>query len=81
MGLILLRGIKSIIGGGLGVIKCRTRENRNMATVTSTESRIFWFAVLESCLMVAMAGVQVYFVQSFFSKGSGSSSSMHKRMI
>jgi hypothetical protein len=57
----------------------RTRENRNLATVASTEGRIFWFAILESVLMIAMAGVQVYFVQSYFSRGGISSSK--QRMI
>ncbi|OAD01580.1 hypothetical protein MUCCIDRAFT_146649 [Mucor lusitanicus CBS 277.49] len=49
----------------------RTRENRNFATVTSTESRIFWFASLESCAIVAMACVQVYVVKRFFSVKRG----------
>lgn len=49
----------------------RTRENRNFATVASTESRIFWFASLESCAIVAMAWLQVYAVQSFFSVKRG----------
>lgn len=37
----------------------RTRENRNFATVESTESRIFWFSVLEVILIVSMAALQV----------------------
>ncbi|KAL9543157.1 hypothetical protein MBANPS3_008254 [Mucor bainieri] len=45
----------------------RTRENRNAATVASTESRIFWFALLESCAIVAMACLQVAVVKRFFS--------------
>ncbi|KAL8692198.1 MAG: hypothetical protein Q9218_002729 [Villophora microphyllina] len=44
----------------------RTRENRNMSTVKSTESRIFNFSVAESALMIAMAGLQVFIVRFFF---------------
>ncbi|KAL8873281.1 MAG: hypothetical protein Q9174_001227 [Haloplaca sp. 1 TL-2023] len=44
----------------------RTRENRNMSTVKSTEGRIFNFSVMESALMVAMAGLQVFIVRFFF---------------
>ncbi|BFZ53113.1 hypothetical protein PYCC9005_000136 [Savitreella phatthalungensis] len=46
----------------------RTRENRNMSTVQSTESRIFWFAVLESVAMVAASFLQVFVVRTFFSR-------------
>ncbi|KAI9320464.1 emp24/gp25L/p24 family/GOLD-domain-containing protein [Dichotomocladium elegans] len=49
----------------------RTRENRNSATVLSTESRIFWFALLESAAIVAMAGLQVFVVRSFFKVKKG----------
>ncbi|CCU82087.1 unnamed protein product [Blumeria hordei] len=44
----------------------RTRENRNFSTVRSTERRIFNFSVLESLLMVCMAGLQVFVVRFFF---------------
>ncbi|KAI4273713.1 MAG: hypothetical protein L6R35_006385 [Caloplaca aegaea] len=44
----------------------RTRENRNMSTVKSTENRIFNFSVAESALMVSMAGLQVFIVRFFF---------------
>ncbi|KAL8711459.1 MAG: hypothetical protein Q9220_004117 [cf. Caloplaca sp. 1 TL-2023] len=44
----------------------RTRENRNMSTVRSTESRIFNFSIAESALMVSMAGLQVFIVRFFF---------------
>lgn len=44
----------------------RTRENRNFSTVKSTESRIFNFSVIESGLMVCMAGLQVFIVRFFF---------------
>ncbi|KAI4268605.1 MAG: hypothetical protein L6R38_007796 [Xanthoria sp. 2 TBL-2021] len=44
----------------------RTRENRNMSTVKSTENRIFNFSVMESLLMISMAGLQVFIVRFFF---------------
>ncbi|KAF2754763.1 supernatant protein factor, C-terminal domain-containing protein [Pseudovirgaria hyperparasitica] len=44
----------------------RTRENRNFSTVRSTEKRIFNFSVMESLMMVAMAGLQVFIVRFFF---------------
>jgi len=44
----------------------RTRENRNFSTVRSTEKRIFNFSVLESLMMVTMAGLQVFVVRFFF---------------
>lgn len=44
----------------------RTRENRNFSTVKSTEARIFNFSVVESGLMVCMAGLQVFIVRFFF---------------
>ena len=44
----------------------RTRENRNFSTVKSTEGRIFNFSVIESGLMVCMAGLQVFIVKFFF---------------
>jgi hypothetical protein len=49
----------------------RTRENRNSATVSSTESRIFWFAFLTSSAIIAMAGLQVFVIKSFFSTKRG----------
>ena len=47
----------------------RTRENRNFSTVRSTESRIWNFSLVESCLMVGMAGLQVFVVRMFFTGG------------
>ncbi|KAF2769770.1 supernatant protein factor, C-terminal domain-containing protein [Teratosphaeria nubilosa] len=47
----------------------RTRENRNFSTVRSTEKRIFNFSLMESGLMVAMAGLQVFVVKMFFTGG------------
>ncbi|MCJ1330778.1 hypothetical protein MMC10_007465 [Thelotrema lepadinum] len=44
----------------------RTRENRNFSTVRSTEKRIFNFSIIESGMMVAMAGLQVFVVRFFF---------------
>lgn len=49
----------------------RTRENRNSATVNSTESRIFWFAFMESLAIVSMACLQVFVVKNFFSVKKG----------
>ncbi|KAK9451764.1 emp24/gp25L/p24 family/GOLD-domain-containing protein [Limtongia smithiae] len=44
----------------------RTRENRNFATVRSTESRIFYFSFVEVLAIVVMALGQVAVVQFFF---------------
>ncbi|KAF2125289.1 supernatant protein factor, C-terminal domain-containing protein [Dothidotthia symphoricarpi CBS 119687] len=44
----------------------RTRENRNFSTVKSTEKRIFNFSLMESGLMITMAGLQVFIVRFFF---------------
>ncbi|OXV08692.1 hypothetical protein Egran_03549 [Elaphomyces granulatus] len=44
----------------------RTRENRNFSTVRSTEQRIFNFSVIESLMIIAMAGLQVFIVRFFF---------------
>ncbi|WEW56135.1 hypothetical protein PRK78_001570 [Emydomyces testavorans] len=44
----------------------RTRENRNFSTVRSTEQRIFHFSVIESLMMLTMAGLQVFIVRFFF---------------
>ena len=53
----------------------RTRENRNFSTVRSTEGRIFRFSLIESGLMVAMAGLQVFIVKMFFTGGRKGESS------
>ncbi|CAO3564838.1 unnamed protein product [Mortierella alpina] len=50
----------------------KTRENRNFATVISTESRIFWFSLSESTLIVVMSALQVFVVRTFFSSGKRS---------
>lgn len=44
----------------------RTRENRNLSTVRSTEKRIFNFSLMESALIITMAGLQVFIVRFFF---------------
>lgn len=49
----------------------RTRENRNASTVQSTESRIFWFALLESAAIIVMAVLQVFVVRNFFNVKKG----------
>ncbi len=48
-----------------------SRENRNIATVKSTRSRIFWICLMESALMVGMAVAQVYLIQAFFAQRAG----------
>lgn len=45
----------------------RTRENRNMSTVKSTESRIMWFSIVESLLVLLMTGLQVTIARVVFS--------------
>ncbi|KAF9581831.1 hypothetical protein BGW38_001017 [Lunasporangiospora selenospora] len=45
----------------------KTRESRNFSTVISTESRIYWFSLTESALIVAMSAFQVFVVRTFFS--------------
>ncbi|RCH90647.1 hypothetical protein CU097_004075 [Rhizopus azygosporus] len=49
----------------------RTRENRNAATVVSTESRMFWFSLLESLAIVSMAVLQTLVIKSFFNVKKG----------
>lgn len=44
----------------------RTRENRNFATVISTENRIINFSMIQSFLVVAMGALQVFVVRFFF---------------
>ena len=47
----------------------RTREHRNIAAVKGLHDRIFWLAVFVSVVMLAMSILQVYVIQTFFSKG------------
>ncbi|KAJ3111229.1 hypothetical protein HDU96_005886 [Phlyctochytrium bullatum] len=49
----------------------RTREDRDFDTVKSTEGRIFWFSIVQGSIIVLTAIVQVFVIQTFFSKGSG----------
>ncbi|KAJ2724903.1 hypothetical protein GGI07_001652 [Coemansia sp. Benny D115] len=44
----------------------RSRENRNFATVSSTESRVLWFSALQSLSVVMVAVVQVYAIRALF---------------
>ncbi|KAG5463510.1 MAG: putative endosomal cargo receptor [Olpidium bornovanus] len=44
----------------------RPREHRSMATVQSTESRIFYFAVFESAMIITVAVTQVFIIRTFF---------------
>ncbi|KAJ3151191.1 hypothetical protein HDU86_006182 [Geranomyces michiganensis] len=46
----------------------RTRENRNFATVESTQNRIFWFGGSEAFMLVVVAAFQVFVIQAFFNK-------------
>ncbi|ORY01943.1 endosomal cargo receptor [Basidiobolus meristosporus CBS 931.73] len=60
------------IGGSLYSINhllkyFRTRENRNFATVRSTESRVFWYSLLECALIVGIASFQVFAIRKLFS--------------
>ncbi|TKY88704.1 hypothetical protein EX895_002335 [Sporisorium graminicola] len=48
----------------------RVRENRNFDTVRSTQSKIFWYSVVESVTMVGISVAQVYIVRALFEKGS-----------
>ena len=59
----------------------RTRENRNFSTVRSTERRVFNFSMIEVCMMVGMAGLQVLVVRFFFQgarKGESSTQCVQK---
>ncbi|KAF9203520.1 hypothetical protein BGZ49_006322 [Haplosporangium sp. Z 27] len=50
----------------------KARDSRNYATVISTESRIFWFSLTESAMIVVMSVFQVFVVRTFFSGGKRS---------
>jgi len=45
-----------------------TRENRGFSIVKSTRNRLFWYAVFETLAVIAMAMLQVYVLQTFFTK-------------
>jgi len=45
-----------------------TQENRGFSIVKSIQNRLFWYAVLESIGVIAMAVLQVYILQTFFTK-------------
>ncbi|KIJ67249.1 hypothetical protein HYDPIDRAFT_107991 [Hydnomerulius pinastri MD-312] len=45
-----------------------TRETRGFSLVKSTQNRLFWYAVCESVGVVGMAVLQVYILQTFFTK-------------
>lgn len=44
----------------------KTRNNRNQSTVKSTESRIFWFSIIDLMLMAGISTFQVLVVKYFF---------------
>ncbi|WWC92773.1 uncharacterized protein L201_007732 [Kwoniella dendrophila CBS 6074] len=45
-----------------------TRHHRNFSTVLSTQSRIFWFTVLECVIIAAMSLLQIWILKTFFSR-------------
>ncbi|ORY34768.1 emp24/gp25L/p24 family/GOLD-domain-containing protein [Naematelia encephala] len=45
-----------------------TRHHRNYSTVLSTQSRIFWFTVLESVIVIGMSILQIWVLKTFFSR-------------
>ncbi|GBE85745.1 emp24/gp25L/p24 family/GOLD-domain-containing protein [Sparassis latifolia] len=45
-----------------------TRENRGFDIVRSTQNRLFWYAVFECLGIIGIAVVQVYVLQTFFTK-------------
>ncbi|KAH7886642.1 emp24/gp25L/p24 family/GOLD-domain-containing protein [Phlebopus sp. FC_14] len=45
-----------------------TRETRGFSLVKSTQNRLFWYGVCESLGVVSMAVLQVYILQTFFTK-------------
>ncbi|KAF8840436.1 hypothetical protein PAXINDRAFT_69109 [Paxillus involutus ATCC 200175] len=45
-----------------------TRETRGFSLVKSTQNRLFWYGVCESVGVVGMAVLQVYILQTFFTK-------------
>ncbi|KAF8808953.1 hypothetical protein BYT27DRAFT_7188494 [Phlegmacium glaucopus] len=45
-----------------------TQENRGFSIVRSIQTRMFWYAVFESIGVIAMAVLQVYILQTFFTK-------------
>ncbi|EPQ26664.1 uncharacterized protein PFL1_05644 [Pseudozyma flocculosa PF-1] len=48
----------------------RVRENRNFGTVRNTQSKIFWYSIIESLVMIGISVGQVYIVRALFEKGS-----------
>ncbi|KAJ1986298.1 hypothetical protein H4R33_003432 [Dimargaris cristalligena] len=60
-----------LIGAGLARVErdlkyFRTRENRNKSTVQSTQERVFYFAVMESVAIFAVAALQVFAIRTLF---------------
>ncbi|KAH9846024.1 emp24/gp25L/p24 family/GOLD-domain-containing protein [Lenzites betulinus] len=45
-----------------------TRENRGFDLVKSTKNSMFWYTLLESLAVIGMAVLQVYILQTFFTK-------------
>ncbi|KAI8908578.1 emp24/gp25L/p24 family/GOLD-domain-containing protein [Gorgonomyces haynaldii] len=64
----------TFFGGELAALErrqrsIRTREHRNLASVKSLESRIYWISSINGVLMVLMSVGQVFVIQNFFSRG------------
>ncbi|KAF8907617.1 emp24/gp25L/p24 family/GOLD-domain-containing protein [Gymnopilus junonius] len=45
-----------------------TQENRGFSIVKSTQNRLFWYTLLECVGVISMAVLQVYILQTFFTK-------------
>jgi len=45
-----------------------TQENRGFSVVRSIQNRVFWYAVFETLCVIGMAVLQVYILQTFFTK-------------
>lgn len=48
----------------------RVRETVHMDVQRSTNSRVLWYALAESVILIAVSGAQLYFVRSWFSNSS-----------
>lgn len=72
-----LQYIQTIMGEGIEKViqklerqqnLMRTKEFRHFSVIRNTESRIVWFAVIESIALIGMGVLQVYAIQTFFAK-------------
>lgn len=70
-----LRGTNQKLNGDLADMLhtlryIKNREKRNMETVEESNSRVFWFSILECVLVVVIAIVQVATLKHLFGTGS-----------